>query len=52
MYKIDYLIKNKKRVASAESRSKNDIIKAKLLDWLKDYKDYFSKKALDKILLY
>jgi hypothetical protein len=52
MYKIDRLIKDKKRVANTESGSENNIIKAKLLDWLKDYKDCFSKKALDKILPY
>jgi hypothetical protein len=49
IYKIDRLIENKKRVASAKSRSKDDIIEAKLLDWLKDYKDYFSKEALDEM---
>jgi hypothetical protein len=49
MYEINRLIKNKKRVASTKSGSKDNIIKAKLLDWLKDYKDCFSKKALDEI---
>jgi hypothetical protein len=49
IYEINCLIKDKKRVANTESRSEDDIIKAKLLDWLKDYKNYFSKEALDKI---
>jgi uncharacterized protein (DUF927 family) len=49
MYKINHLIKDKKQVANAESKSKDNIIKAKLLDWLKNYKDCFSKEALDKI---
>jgi hypothetical protein len=32
MYEINRLIKNKKRVANAESESKDNIIKVKLLD--------------------
>jgi hypothetical protein len=49
MYEIDRLIKDKKRVANAESGSEDDIIKAKLPDWLKNYKDCFSKEALDEM---
>jgi hypothetical protein len=52
MYKINRLIKNKKRVASTKSGFKDNIIEAKLLDWLKDYKDCFFKEALDEMLLY
>jgi hypothetical protein len=50
IYKINCLIKDKKQVASAELGSKDEIIKAELPDWLKDYKDCFSKEALDKLL--
>jgi hypothetical protein len=39
-------------MANAKSKSKDDIIKAKLLDWLKNYKNCFSKEALDKMLLH
>jgi hypothetical protein len=49
IYKINRLIKNKKQIASAKSGSEDNIIKAKLSDWLKDYKDYFSKEALDEM---
>jgi hypothetical protein len=49
LYEIDQLIEDKKRVAGAESGSKNEIIEERLPDWLKDYKDCFSKEASDKM---
>jgi hypothetical protein len=49
LYEIDQLIEDKKRVAGAEPDSKDEIIEKRLPDWLKDYKDYFSKEASDKV---
>jgi hypothetical protein len=47
--KINQLIEDKKHVANTKSNSKNKIIKKRLLDWLKDYKDCFSKEVLNKM---
>jgi hypothetical protein len=49
MYEINRLIEDKKRVAGAELESEDEIIEAELPDWLKNYKDCFSKEASDEM---